>query len=181
MEALTALAGKDKAYRLVIAGRPQTKNCGRYWERLARRISHTNLRSHVISRIECIPDQDTEIYFKAADVLILPYTYIFQSGVLFLAYNFGLPVIATDVGSFRDEIVQGRKGFLCLPKDPEALAAAIEAYFASDLYHSLAARRPEIRQSARERHSWEIVGSILRHVYSTLIRSNSETPPPQPR
>jgi glycosyltransferase involved in cell wall biosynthesis len=36
------------------------------------------------------------LYFKASDVLTLPYTSLSQSGVLLLAYSFGLPVIAAD-------------------------------------------------------------------------------------
>ena len=51
----------------------------------------------MIQRIEYIPDEETEVYFKAADVLILPYVHVFQSGVLFLGYSFGLPAIAADV------------------------------------------------------------------------------------
>ena len=43
---------------------------------------------------------------------IVPYVQIFQSGVPFLAYSFGLPVIATDVGSLRQDIVEGRAGFI---------------------------------------------------------------------
>ena len=64
----------------------------------------------MILRIQFIPDEEMELYFKAADVLVLPYKEIFQSGVLFLAYSFGLPVIATDVGSFREDIVEGQDG-----------------------------------------------------------------------
>ena len=58
-------------------------------------------------RIESVPDAETELYFKAADVLALPYTHVFQSGVLFLGYNFGLPVIASDVASLREDVVEG--------------------------------------------------------------------------
>ena len=48
---------------------------------------------------------------------MLPYKEIFHSGVLFLAHSFGLPVVAADVGPFREEIVEGRTGFLCNPSD----------------------------------------------------------------
>ena len=61
--------------------------------------------------------RETEIYFKAADVLVLPYTHIFQSGVLFLGYNFGLPAIAADVGSFKEEIIAGRTGLVFQPRE----------------------------------------------------------------
>src|ERR1700685_2870404 len=101
-------------------------------------------RGQIILKAQFIPDEDMEIYLKAADVMVLPYNEIFQSGVLFLSYAFGLPVIATDVGSFREEIVEGNTGFLCQPGDPAALAKTIDKYFASDLYRNLGARRQQI-------------------------------------
>ena len=92
-----------------------------------------------------------ELYLKGADVLVLPYKEIFQSGVLFLAYSFGLPVVATDVGSFREEIVEGSTGFLCQPGDPAELAKAIETYFASDLFKNLKVRRQELKDYAERK------------------------------
>ena len=46
-----------------------------------------------------IPDDDVPAYFHGADVLVMPYRHIDQSGVLFMAISAGLPVVATDVGS----------------------------------------------------------------------------------
>ena len=84
-------------------------------------------------KIQFIPDEEMEIYLKAADVLVLPYKEIFQSGVLFLAYSFGLPVVATDVGSFREEIVEGRQAFYASPAIRRNLPRPSRTYFASDL------------------------------------------------
>jgi D-inositol-3-phosphate glycosyltransferase len=127
----------------------------------------------VIERSEFVPDAETEIYFKSADVLVLPYKYIFQSGVLFLAYNFGLPVIAADVGSFREHIVGGRTGYICEPENPVDLARAIETYFASELYRQLEARRQDIQRLANERYSWIKVGEITRSVYKNLLNRDN--------
>ena len=124
----------------------------------------------MIQRIEFIADEDVEIYFKAADVLVLPYREIFQSGVLFLGYNFGLPVIASDVGSLKEEIIQGETGFVCKPNDPDDLARTLERYFKSPLYLDLEANRPKIRAHAHERYSWSKVAQITTAVYSQLIR-----------
>jgi len=104
-------------------------------------------------------------------VLVLPYTHIFQSGVLFLACSFGLPVIAADVGSLKDEIIEGETGFVFPAKDSTALAQAIQTYFCSDLYKNLTDRRPEIRASANERYSWTKVAAITTQVYSSLIEN----------
>ena len=95
----------------------------------------------VIERIEYIPDEETELYFKAADVLILPYTHVFQSGVLFLGYSFGLPAIAADVGTLKEEIIEGQTGFVFKPQDSSDLASKIDKYFKSELFRNLESRR----------------------------------------
>ena len=122
-----------------------------------------------MKRIEFVPDGDIEIYFKAADVVVLPYVYIFQSGVIFLSYYFGLPVIATDVASLRDYIVEGKTGFVCKPRDPIDLANCIETYFSSELYTKLEMRRREIQEFGNRKHCWAIAGEITRAVYSNLL------------
>jgi glycosyltransferase involved in cell wall biosynthesis len=152
--------------RLLIAGR--LKCPASYWAAVQTRIADLGLAARIIQRVEFVPDEETEVYFKAADVLALPYTYVFQSGVLFLGYNFGLPVIATDVGSLKEEIVEGTTGFVCPPRNPAALSEAICGYFASELYKTLPIRRPELRQFARERYSWATVGAMTKQVYRSL-------------
>jgi D-inositol-3-phosphate glycosyltransferase len=154
-------------YRLIIAGTP--KNCKSYWNVVLQSLSRHVIRDRILSKIEYIPDDQTEVYFKAADVLVLPYRYIYQSGVLFLGYRFGLPVIATDVGSLRNDIIEGETGFVCRPEDPADLARVIEQYFASDLYHDLNSRRQEIQEYAHQRYSWDVVGESTKNVYKKLL------------
>ena len=92
--------------------------------------------------------------------------------MLFLAYSFGLPVVATDVGSFREEIVEGRTGFLCQPGDPAELAKALETYFTSDLYKNLNVRRQEIKDYANANHSWQAVAELTRNAYAKMLERN---------
>lgn len=167
IEAMAILARTEPDYRLIIAGRP--KGCPDYWKEIQQRIARHGLGPALVQRIEYVPDADTELYFKAADVLALPYTYIFQSGVLFLGYNFGLPVVASDVGSLKEDVIEGKTGFVCRPKDPAHLADRIRTYFASDLYRQLAVRRQHIQDYANEKHSWTKVGEITAQVYSSLL------------
>jgi glycosyltransferase involved in cell wall biosynthesis len=166
--AFQQIAPSHEGYRLIIAGEPR-RGLEQYLRDIQETIEKDPSRGRVIQKIEYVPDHETELYFKAADVLVLPYTLVYQSGVLFLAYNFGLPVIATDVGSFRDEIVAGRTGFLCRPCDPVDLARTIEAYFESELYRSLDHRRQEIQDYANARNSWGVVGERTCKVYAGLL------------
>jgi len=154
-------------YRLIIAGEPK-RGSEQYLSNIQESLEDEVRRGRVTQKIEFISDAETEIYFKAADLLALPYTYIFQSGVLLLAYSFGLPVVASDVGSFSQDIVAGKTGFLCKPCDPIELANTIENYFDSDLYQELDYRRQEIREYARARYSWDVVGEITKSIYAEL-------------
>jgi D-inositol-3-phosphate glycosyltransferase len=166
-DAFRRLSVKNVAYRLIIAGR-LGRGCEKYLEEVQRTIGRKVIQERVIQRIEYVPDEDTELYFKAADVQVLPYTHIFQSGVLFLGYSFGLPTVAADVGSLGEDIIEGRTGFVCKPCDPVDLAIAIEKYFESDLYKRLDERRQEIRDHANSRNSWDVVGEMTRDVYLNL-------------
>ncbi len=159
-------------YRLIVAGRPEN-DCQIYLSRIQESIQGHVRQKRVLLRSEHIPDDETEIYFKAADVLVLPYRYVYQSGVLFLGYSFGLPVLAADVGSLKDEIVEGKTGFVFKPEDPADLAKTIERYFASDLYTGLSDRRQAIRDFVTEQHSWDVVGQKTMAVYAELLRSGS--------
>lgn len=155
-------------YRLIIAGKPK-EGWEKYWDEIQRTISGSPAQERIIRKIAHIPDEETELYFKAADALILPYTHIYQSGVLSLAYSFGLPVIASDVGSLREHIVEGQTGFVCKPSDPVDLATTIDAYFSSDLFKALNSRRQQIRDYAKERYSWDTVSRETRKVYRDLL------------
>lgn len=119
---------------------------------------------------EFIPDEETEVYFKAADVVVLPYTHIYQSGVLFLGYSFGLPVLASDVGSLKDDIIDGKTGFVFEPRNPDHLAQTIERYFSSDLYRNLTVRRPEIANYAAQRNSWDGIADITVTTYADALQ-----------
>ena len=159
-------------YRLIIAGQLEMPS-DRYWEAIQKEIQQYVETGQIITRIEFIPDCEIEVYFKAADVLVLPYKEIFQSGVIFLGYNFGLPVLAADVGSLNEDIVEGATGFVFRPEDPIDLARAIERYFASNLFADLEQHRSEIRKFAMKRHSWELVSELTTGIYAGLLRGRA--------
>jgi glycosyltransferase involved in cell wall biosynthesis len=164
--AFEELLKKDRNYRLLIVGKP--KGPESYWNTVRRTIASSSIGDRVVAKIEYVPDAETELYFKAADVLILPYAHVFQSGVLFLGYSFGLPAIAADVGSLKEEIIEGKTGFVFKPRDSSDLACKIDDYFASDLFRSLERNRLEIKKYANQRYSWSKVANLTVNVYLRL-------------
>ena len=141
--AFDELLKKDRSYRLIIVGKP--KGSETYWNQIRRSIASSGIGDRIIQKIEYVPDEETELYFKAADVLVFPILTYFQSGVLFLGYSFGLPAIAADVGSLKEEIIEGQTGFVFKPQDSSDLAGRSTDYFNSELFHNLESRRAEIK------------------------------------
>jgi glycosyltransferase involved in cell wall biosynthesis len=168
VEAFQQIGSKRGGYRLIIAGEPK-KGSEEYFETVRQKVRTTSNVRQIIQRYEYVPDSETELYLKAADVMVLPYKQIFQSGVLFLAYSFGLPVVASDVGSFREDIVEGETGFVCKACDASDLAKTLERYFESNLFKTLDRRRQNIRDYASRRNGWQVVGEATRDVYLRLL------------
>ena len=166
VDAFQQISGQGAEYRLIIAGRATRYQ--EYWTEIRERIEKDVQQGRVLVKANFIPDEETELYFKAADVLVLPYRHIYQSGVLFLGYGFGLPALAADVGSLKDDIVEGKTGFLFKSEDPIDLAKTILRYFESELFANLSTHRQDIRDYVTRQHSWDIAGRATVDVYSSL-------------
>ena len=102
--------------KIVIAGR------GEDFDRYRRLMVHPE---NFIVYNEYVSDEKRADLFRRASVVVLPYTEASQSGVIPIAYHFGKPVVATDVGGLPDMVEHGRTGLLVPPRDANALAEAL--------------------------------------------------------
>ncbi|MEY4916997.1 MAG: hypothetical protein RL616_910 [Verrucomicrobiota bacterium] len=164
--AFAELAKRDASYRLIVAGSP--KGVPEYWAGIKKQIAESGVAERVQQHIEYISDEEIEVFLKAGDVLAQPYTLIFQSGVLIMGMSFGIPVIASDVGSLKEDVIEGKTGFIFPPRDTKALAQTIEKFFASDIYKNREQSRREIREHVLENNSWSKVARVTTEVYSKL-------------
>ena len=166
-----ALYGKeDPSMVLLIAGKSKRRN--EYVQTLRARAAAVGLLDRIQFFPEHIPEDEVEMYFSAADCVVLPYKKIFQSGVIFLAYRFGIPLVATDVGSFKEDIIQGETGFICVPNDPVDLASGFRKFFQSNLYHQREETRTRIRAYAEQRYSWTDIGHQTFEIYKDLVKES---------
>jgi glycosyltransferase involved in cell wall biosynthesis len=76
-----------------------------------------------------VSNEEVPVYFKAADVAVLPYVTATQSAVVQTAYAFAIPVIVTAVGGLPDVVDDGRTGFVVPPNSPGQLAEAIGRFY----------------------------------------------------
>lgn len=151
--------------RILIAGNSKSAE---YTNQVLKKTEGNPLHNKISAHIKYIPDSEVEYYFKAADCIVLPYRAIYQSGVIFMAYTFGLPLIVTDVGNFKNDVIEGKTGFLVEPENPEKLSAVISGYFQSDLYKNLENTRASIQDWAWKNYSWEAIGVETRALYESI-------------
>ncbi len=151
---------------LIIAG---SSKSSAYIKQINGQLEQSSLKDQIIAHIHYIHDEDIEKYFMAADCIVLPYRSIYQSGVIFMAYNFGLPILATKVGNFENDIISGETGFLIDTSNPVAIAQAIEDYFKSPLYSNLAKNRDLIKEWSNDQFSWEKIGMETYKLYQTQL------------
>lgn len=93
-------------------------------------IRSLDLTARVELRPDYVPAADVPGLFAAADALVLPYRTATASQNVWMAYEYGLPVIATDVGGFADQIRDGVDGLVCAPGDVASLTGALERFYA---------------------------------------------------
>lgn len=171
VEALPRIRKALGDIRLLLVGNVK-KGEQAYFDLVRQRIEELDVAQCVLLVSRYVPEEEVELYFKAAHLAVLPYRNIYQSGVLFLAYRFGLPVIVTDVGSLREDVIEDKTGFVCRSQDPEHLADTIIRYFQSELFLNLPDRRSWISEYAAETYSWEKLAKKTREVYGGLVASS---------
>ncbi|MEU9016355.1 glycosyltransferase family 4 protein [Actinomadura sp. NPDC048394] len=93
-------------------------------------IRSLDLASRVDLRPGYVPAADVPGLFAAADALVLPYRTATASQNVWMAYEHGLPVIATDVGAFAEQVRDGVDGLVCRPGDVPGLAETITRFYA---------------------------------------------------
>ena len=131
-DTISAQAGGRR--RLLVAGLPDKTGAADAF------LERCEIHPFVVVHARTIPADDMQLFLHAADVVVLPYLRSLNSGVLLLAFTFGVPVVAPAVGGLA-ETVTPETGRLF---PPDADGALLEALVAAD-----ALRTPEARAAAR--------------------------------
>lgn len=108
----------------------QVPNCellvaGEFWEKqetYEELIARLGITERVSIQNNYIRAQEIPHIFSKADVLVLPYKSATGSIVRELGFDFGLPVVASDVGSIGEGIISGQNGEIVPAGDMTALA-----------------------------------------------------------
>ncbi len=86
----------DPSYRLVVAGKPSTT------ELAGQILEHANADARIRPHLHHIPVKEVQHFFRAADLTVLPYRNIQNSGTALLSLTFDCPVLVPDRGGMVD-------------------------------------------------------------------------------
>lgn len=89
-------------------------------------INSNDLNDCLKTDIRYIPDEEVKYFYSAADVCVLPYTDVYQSGVIQLAYGYKKAVVSTTLPAFTQFVKEDKTGFLAVPGDSDSLESAME-------------------------------------------------------
>lgn len=122
--AVQALTYLPSYYHLLIAGKADAYDEGELIH-LAEGLGVSN-RLHIHSRY--ILDSEIPLYFKGADVVLIPYRRQFsgQSGPLTIAASVGTPVVASNLLVLEETVCSYDLGAVFIPEDPEDLAKSLQ-------------------------------------------------------
>ncbi|MDQ3935364.1 MAG: glycosyltransferase family 4 protein [Actinomycetota bacterium] len=113
-----------------------------------------------------VTDPEIPAFFRRADLVVLPYREIDQSGVLYTALAFGKPAILSRVGGFT-EVAEHGAARLVPPGDPPALAAALRDLLADEPERERLAAGA--RAAAAGPYSWDRIAERTMALYRELL------------
>ncbi len=111
-------------------------------------IQELGLEESTVVVNEFVPNEEVHRYFQVADCIVTYYLTATPSGVESLAYNFRLPVLATNVGHFPETVTDGFNGYLAEPDNVGSMAEQMRRFLAQPLDGA------NVAEAAKEM-SWE--------------------------
>ena len=126
-------------------------------------IRDNNLVEFVELRTDFIPDDEVNLYFSVADLVVQPYKSATQSGVTQIGYHFNKPMLVTNVGGLSEIIPDGKIGYVVEP-DSQSIANALVDFYENDRIAEFEASIVE----EKKKFSWTNMVNTFLSVYQEI-------------
>jgi len=163
LRALPAVVAKHPDVILMIAGKLWKTDLSEY----SALINQLGLEQHVKLDIRYIPNEEVANYYGAADIVVLPYRKIYQSGVLLMAMSYRKPVVVSDIQGMMEIIKDGENGFVFRTEEHRDLGEMLNQML--DQPAELGRVVARGYETITEQHGWDRVGQRTREVYQSVL------------
>jgi glycosyltransferase involved in cell wall biosynthesis len=134
------------------------------------RMDISHLRAIAPANVRFVPrfitDSELPAYFQRAELVVLPYREIDQSGVLFTALAFGKPLLLSDVGGFPEVAATGAAR-LVSAGDPTTLRERLQELLGDPA--AMAAMAARAREAAQGEYGWGTIAKRTLDLYGSLL------------
>ena len=147
---------------LVIAGKPWKTNFSNYLES----INKLNISQACITRIKHIDNDEVPLYYDSADLIVLPYRRIYQSGVVLMAMSYGKAVVVSDLPGMLEIVEHQKSGFVFKSENIEDLAnTIIKALDNNSLIDVISKNGFNLMKN---KYDWHKIGLSTKEAYTEL-------------
>jgi glycosyltransferase involved in cell wall biosynthesis len=167
LEGFALALHKDPSLHLLIGGRVWKTDFSKYQDI----IDRLGLARSCSLHIRYIPDEEVAYFYRCADLVVLPYLRIYQSGVVLLAMSYGSPVLVSDIEGMLEAVDDEQTGFVFRGRDAGHLAQRLGDIF------SVPGRAAQVAQAGLRRvtlrNDWGRLGEQSLHCYRRAMRGGS--------
>jgi len=147
---------------LLIAGKTW-KNNFTYYQQI---IDKNNLAQNIILHNNFIPHNDVKYYYSAADLVVLPYKKIYQSGVLMMTLSYQKIALVSDLSPLTEIIEDKVNGFIFKSEDRDALINKIDDIFSEK--YDMQNISSQAKVMIKNEFDWQKIGSLTKKGYQNL-------------
>lgn len=126
-------------------------------------IRKHKLEDWIELRTDFIPDDEVNLYFSAADMIVQPYKSATQSGVTQIGYHFNKPMLVTNVGGLAEIIPDGKIGYVVEP-DSQKIADALVDFYKNDRISEFEANMVE----EKKKFAWSNMAETFFDVFNRV-------------
>jgi glycosyltransferase involved in cell wall biosynthesis len=163
LEAIPGVAREVKDVVFLIAGRPWKSDFSPY----QKLIDDLKIRDHCVLHVGFVPNEALKRYYSAADIVVLPYRKIYQSGVLIMAMSLKTPVLVSDLPSMTEIVSDGNTGYVFAQGSKDDLARQLIRALKDD------SGRTQITEKAFDymlkNHDWEQISERTLLLYRSIL------------
>lgn len=145
LKAFNMLCEKYQNVSLTIAGKGQTEE----FEDLMKNLPNFKLMNRFIE------DEEVGMLFDGPNVItVMPYLDATQSGIIPLALEYKTPVIATDTGGIREQLLDGKFGLIAKPGDEKSLYLEMKKIVDDK---NIITEQKKIMKEVSEEMDWDVI------------------------
>ena len=163
LQSLRDVIKKNSDVVLVIAGRVWENDFSIY----QKIIDENNLSNHCLIHDKFIPHDDVGYYYASADLIVLPYKRIYQSGVLMMSLSYEKAVLVSDLPPLTEVVEDKETGFVFKTESPKSLSEKLN-FILSDV-DNLEKIRNNGAELIKTKYDWTEIGILTKKSYQSIL------------